>query len=223
MSVYEVKVDTKGVMEALERSFPGIAAFLEETAYLAGGAVRDLLRTKNPNDYDIFFKTPEALTKFEEMFAKKMINTPFKNYQTTVLGTYRNYKVQFISMYTGSPDEVVGRFDWNINMVWSPLGEVPHSPLGRAYFPTNELRLNLNATHLFSAMERLPRFLAEGYRIDPFEMQKALVRFSMLPQVTEENTPQTFSSTGVAIKHAIEQVKEEVTRNSKLGKFLNGK
>jgi hypothetical protein len=72
-------------------------------------------------------------------------------------------------------------------------------------------------------MERLPRFLAEGYRIDPFEMQKALVRFSMLPQVTEENTPQTFSSTGVAIKHAIEQVKEEVTRNSKLGKFLNGK
>lgn len=220
-------LDLSDFMKQLEQ-IPGLRNFVEHNMYLAGGAVRDLIRKKVPNDYDLFFRTDEAKDEFVRRFSGQMTGTPFKNFEYVFNGNFKigPSKVQFITMFVGSPEKVVGGFDWSVNMVWADLSASPHATHLPLIIPTpydNGLYFNLDATHVFSAIERLPKFLAMGYTISPAELQKALVTLSLGGAITDpKQVPVTFSASSMTIQCAVEQVMEHKTKNSKLYKTLHG-
>lgn len=214
--VHQVTNDISSILKSLE-CVPGLRKFIEDNAYLAGGAVRDMLRNKTPNDYDFFFRTKEAREQFATTFGKLMVGTPFENFEIHLEGK----KFQFIMMYSGSPEEVVGRFDWNINMVWidpTPGANPPY----RMYYVNNVLEFNLNATHKFSALERLPHFLSDGYHIPPYELQKALIALTLEGPINNPNkVPKTFSASNNSIVSAVNAVQHHYLQNSKLNQMLS--
>lgn len=219
-------LDLSHFMKQLEQ-IPGLRNFVEHHMYLAGGAVRDLVRKKVPNDYDLFFRTEEAKDEFVRRFSRQMTGTPFKNFEYTLSGDFKigPSKVQFITMFTGSPDKVVGGFDWSVNMVWVDLAAKSTAFMSPAWSNVldNSLYFNLDATHVFSAIERLPKFLAMGYTISPVELQKALVTLSLGGAITDpKQVPATFSASSMTIQYAVEYVMEHKTKNSKLYKTLHG-
>jgi hypothetical protein len=221
-------LDLSHFMNQLEQ-IPGLRNFVEHNMYLAGGAVRDLLRKKVPNDYDLFFRTGEAKDEFVRRFSRAMTGTPFKNFEITLNGTFKigPSKVQFITMFTGSPEKVVGGFDWSVNMVWADLSQTSLTKAEAPFhYPNpydNCLYFNLDATHAFSAIERLPRFLAMGYTISAVELQKALVALTLGGAITDpKQVPVTFSSSSMTIQYAVQEVMNHKTKNSKLYKTLHG-
>jgi hypothetical protein len=220
--VQQIKhLDLSHFMTQLEQ-IPGLRNFVEHNMYLAGGAVRDLIRKIVPNDYDLFFRTDEAKDEFVRRFSRAMTGTPFKNFEITLNGNFKisPSKVQFITMFTGSPEKVVGGFDWSVNMVWVDLTA---KVISLAYPYSNDLYFNLDATHVFSAIERLPKFLAMGYTINHVELQKALVTLSLGGAITDpKQVPATFSASSMTIQYAVEHVMEHRTKNSKLYKTLHG-
>lgn len=221
-------LDLSDFMKQLEQ-IPGLRNFVEHNMYLAGGAVRDLIRKKVPNDYDLFFRTDEAKEEFVRRFSGQMTGTPFKNFEYMFNGDFKigPSEVQFITMFVGSPEKVVGGFDWSVNMVWADLSS-PATALykGPSYVGNpydNCLYFNLDATHVFSAIERIPKFLAMGYTITPLELQKALVTLSLAGAITDpKQVPVTFSASSMTIQYAVEQVMQHKTKNSKLYKTLHG-
>lgn len=219
--VQQIKnIDIEPYLEPLKQT-TGLYEFIKEHAYLAGGAVRDLIRNKTPKDFDFFFRTEEAAKEFAEKFGKQFKHTPFANYEGRYYVPKLKYDrpYQFIMMYSGAPKEVVGQFDWNINMVW--IDPTFNNKPGTEYVYVEDfMSLNVNATHKFSAMERLGSFLSAGYRISPTEMQRALVIFNSIGPINSDNIPQTFSASNSGIQYVIENVKRELMDNSKLSKYL---
>ncbi len=148
---------TDAILELKE--VPDLYEFSQEHCFLAGGAVRDVVREREPKDWDIFFKSEAAKDEFISRFGRKMELTGFGNYNWK--------KFQFITMETGSPTKVTGTFDWTVNMVYFDfaLGQ-----FGGNTHHNNFLNINTKARTPLSAIMRLPYLLEKGFLIDQKEL-----------------------------------------------------
>lgn len=98
---------------------------LSKDVFLAGGAIRSLFDSEEPKDYDLFFRTTEAVPKVRETLKAAGYDLIFAcpqgklfSYQhTTPLdgpdGGFKNIKVQLILENTGSPETIIDDFDFN--------------------------------------------------------------------------------------------------------------
>lgn len=141
------------------KKIPGLYEFTMANCFCAGGAVRDIARDREPKDYDIFFKTKEAIDEFKQKFSHLTTET--------VLGNFNLDDFQFITMYYGSPTKVVAKFDWNVNQVFVNFTEHKPTAWGGVHF--NDLTFNCNASYPLSALLRLPRLIEMGFKINAKE------------------------------------------------------
>lgn len=155
----------KKIVEVMPSS---IKELVEKHTYFAGGCVRDLTRGKVPNDYDIFFDSKEALDAFCKVAetTKVFEKSPLGNFDWFFDGK----KIQFITLFCGSPLDTIFKFDFTINSVY--------------FFPFTNSRLTNNHTELtfntlchkpVSSMTRLARFLKDGYTINEAQLLKMAV------------------------------------------------
>lgn len=141
------------------RKIPGLYDFVKQQGFVAGGAVRDLCMELVPKDYDIFFKTKEAIEEFKNSFGSYLEKTPLDNYNYT--------DFQFITMQHGSPDDVIAGFDWNVNMCYVDFST------GRAQLLSKYQKLlafNPNGKFPVSAFLRLPYLMSKGFTITHQEL-----------------------------------------------------
>lgn len=199
---------------------PGLYQFILDNCFVAGGAVRDIARNVKPKDWDIFFRTEEAKDEFIVRFGKYCTKTGIGNFN------YQDF--QFITLYTGTPEEVIGQFDWNVNQRYYEFGT---SDKSYYKYPSSSqpLRFNCKARKPLSAYLRLPDMLAKGYTI---EQEELMFLLSFLAQTAPvrggcdlSNEFEFMSSGGGYIgaskaEKAIERASEEAKKQSPLYKLL---
>jgi len=195
----------------------GLYEFTIANCFLAGGAVRDIVRQKIPKDWDIFFKTDAAKDEFLAKFSGKMELTGFGNY---------NWKMfQFITMETGTPQKVTDTFDWNVNQVYYDFASSRFG--GQTQDTMMHLMLNTKAKTPLSAIMRLPYFIEKGFKIDQKELLFCLTFISIAVNLTSHeavSNQKNFTSGNGGevggIEGVIERAKKAALEQSPLCKAL---
>ena len=109
------------VLGTLKDLDPEFSKFVEDNCFLAGGAVRDYVKSNGSfdqiKDYDIFFKTKEALDQFlRNKIIDRMQHHPTSGcYNLITIETGYTIDIQFVTMKYGSPQQVVNTFDFMQN------------------------------------------------------------------------------------------------------------
>ena len=142
-----------------------------ENAFFAGGCLRDLSVSQIPKDYDIYFFNSADVEKVKEYFAANQLNvesSPLNNYNLTLQYKGQPVVFQFITLMTGSPESVIGAFDFTMNMnyyVFSTEETHIDNDVG-------DLRLHPGSNILrpIHALCRITKFLGRGYTISHREL-----------------------------------------------------
>lgn len=168
-----------------------------KTAYFAGGCIRSLITGSIINDYDIFFESFGEAIKFQELAEKD--KTVWKHFKKvwkstnayTIIHKKTKEKFQFIRADSGSLYDVIGRFDYTINMAaYRPFGKLLFIPYLKDILD-KRLVCTANPTTPVSALLRSYKFIKEGYSISALEAMKALInanKSSRLDSVEELKT-----------------------------------
>lgn len=161
-----------------------------ENAFFAGGCLRDLMINQVPKDYDIYFFNTADVEKVKAYFKANRLNveeTSLNNYNLTLQYKGQPVIFQFITLMTGSPESVIGGFDFTMNMnyyVFSTEETRIHQDVG-------DLRLHPgpNIIRPIHALCRVTKFLGRGYTISHRELvelaEKAVGH--QIPQATKDD------------------------------------
>jgi hypothetical protein len=142
-----------------------------ENAFFAGGCIRDLMLNIEPRDYDIYFYYPEDTNKIKSYFAtnqNNVIQSFLDNWNLTLEYKGKPVVFQFITLMSGTPDNIVNRFDFTMNMnyyVFSTEEIRIHPDVG-------DLRLHpgSNICRPIHALCRITKFMSRGYTISHREL-----------------------------------------------------
>lgn len=78
--------------------------------FIAGGSIASLIMDEEPNDYDIYFKDLESMRRATEYLKSSRPDVIVFNGANAITLTER---FQIITRYTGTPDEVICKFDFS--------------------------------------------------------------------------------------------------------------
>jgi hypothetical protein len=188
---------------------------IKERTYFAGGCVRDLVRYKNPNDYDIFFERKEDMLTFCKYAESNKV------FEKSPLGNidwyFDNKKIQFITLVSGSPNYVVSKFDFNINQVYfKPFTKQDQYNYG------SEIMFNVKTTSPISALTRINKFLKMGYTISEAQILKMAVVIANSGMITsqedlEKRSNGISASLAINVSRIIEELASETDMFKALG------
>lgn len=154
----------KAVSDAIDNQGITNEALLSQirnNCYLAGGAIRDIVRGREPKDFDIYFTTEFGATLMES----DLIRAGFIK---SDIGTLYKGNVQFITCVCGPASEVVDTFDFTINQ-------------GHFGFLYENLNPGCGGEDLIyvhkcrkpmAALIRVAKFIEQGYTISESELAK---------------------------------------------------
>lgn len=160
-----------------------------ENAFFAGGCIRDLMLGLVPKDYDIYFYNTADIEKMKAYFRSNRLNveeTVMNNFNLTLQYKDQPVVFQFITLMSGTPESVVGAFDFTMNMnfyIFSTEVIQVHADVG-------DLRLHpgTNILRPIHALCRVQKFVARGYSISHRELvalaEKAVGH--TIPQATKD-------------------------------------
>lgn len=202
------------------KKVPHLYEFIMEHGFLAGGAIRDIIRKATPKDYDIFFKTVAAKDEFIEKFGDKM--------EVTGIGNYNWKDFQFITIRTGSPKKILDTFDWNVNQVAYDF----KAKRSEGYWGDDiYLRFNTKTDKPLASLLRLPYLISKGYTIDEKEYLFALAYTATTVDLTSSQAVESqyeFMSSGGGqtspsgiVERAAELANAEKLRKSPLSQALS--
>jgi len=149
--------------------------------YIAGGAIYSLYNEQAVKDYDFFSRDYNYLMLLRGFFGQH-VEYSSKNVQR---GEWEGYKIvltpnaisiddwQIITNWWGTPEEVVGQFDFKHTMNW--YDGVLHCPDGEDYLDSNVLWYNQDRARDFvGTILRIPAFIEKGFHICKSEHCKIL-------------------------------------------------
>lgn len=163
---------------------------LERECFFAGGCIRSMVRGEKVNDYDLFVRTPEALVKIKEHLELYCIYNS-KNSMGIVrrliddeLCTAETIEIQLIVCATGSPDHIIGEFDFTNNMNYYDLSNKYLSVNASTAFP--ELGVNPKCRNVLGTLARIPKFVERGYSMPSSQDMVTLgIRASKMSPITK--------------------------------------
>jgi hypothetical protein len=177
------KYKTKSIEQILENKLQEFSKLFPEYmqkdilkhCYLAGGCIYRLYNKTKPKDWDIFCEDDWILSSmqahlmssdgsnFESVLDKvkryeiySSGNKIFTNYATTI-GNF-----QIVHKFHGSPEYVVGQFDFKHNMFYYKEGKV-HCVSDFKYIKDKQLHFNFErARDIAGVLLRIPKFIERG-------------------------------------------------------------
>jgi hypothetical protein len=163
-SAKEVKAELDDISTFLVEKLGNVLPL--ENAFFAGGCLRDLSKSIEPKDYDIYFFNAEDISRVIEYFTSHPENTTqtsLSNWNLVLEYKGKNLTFQFITLMFGLPREVIGGFDFTINMSYYVFAteEMYLSPdVG-----SNQLYPGSKIVRPLHALCRITKFLGRGYTI----------------------------------------------------------
>jgi hypothetical protein len=159
------------------------AGFIKH-AYIAGGCIYSLYNGKTPHDYDIFLDDKKCANKVREYF---LTFTDPESHSEFRHGTYKGRKLlvsenaitygklQIITKYIGTPEDVVSQFDFKHNMFSFRNGELKSHSGCWCCLKSKKLIFNAaRARDIAGTVLRIPKFVNRGMVISKNEMGKIL-------------------------------------------------
>jgi len=153
----DVKTQLINLIDELEETdLP--KGFFKEHLFIAGGSIRSLVNNEVPKDYDIFCRTPEGLEKLKEILKDIQKYSSLNAIGHTSL---TGKDIQFILCEIGSPEKIIGEFDFMMNMNYYDPKEDNLVIHYAAY--DKKLRVNSKARNVLGTLARISKFVARGY------------------------------------------------------------
>lgn len=140
-----------------------------DSAFFAGGCIRDLLRDQTPKDYDIFFTNQAAVQAIDDYFKRcttvlnPFIMTKNANWNLIVVIGNQHYTIQFVTCNFGNITTLVNSFDFTIN---SSYYDIPFGQLTVNSATLQNVLLPCSTTNKpLGALCRIPKFIKKGYEV----------------------------------------------------------
>jgi hypothetical protein len=133
--------------------------------FIAGGAIRSLMTQTKVSDYDIFVKDDETIQEVIDALVYRQTLYQSKNSIGVISSTGKH--LQFIVCASGTPESVVGEFDFTCNQSYYDFSTKTLTVHPDAY--TMQLRVNSNARNAIGTFLRIGKFLQKGYSYPPRE------------------------------------------------------
>lgn len=184
--------------------------FLDEV-YVAGGCIYTYQKDRTYKDIDMFVESKELAKAIDEHFKlHHKVHAYFKRPYGTVYEGYIDGSrifitnnavsiddIQIIMKDCGTPEEVLGGFDFKHNMFFAKHGTI----WGLAeshYLFGNELAFNTERPRdIVGTIIRVAKFVERGMTIDKYEMAKALLKLSEVGFTEEEEEQLEYLSNGM--------------------------
>ena len=178
--VKEIKNEFKNLLpKELQEEF-------EECAYLGGGAIFSLYNDEEPKDYDFFVTSKTFASKAHWIFSN---NGTLKYKNGIKIGTHRgkllivtnnaisiDKKFQIVTAWVGTPQEVIGEFDFKHNMFYVHNNGV-EALVCWSYLEEKKLYYNeKRARDICGTIIRVKKFVERGFAITNKEMSKMLLK-----------------------------------------------
>lgn len=157
----------RNVIEALKQE--GLNDFDLAGLFIAGGAIRSTLLGEDVQDIDIFARNQEHLDKVLGKLNVGWQNSENCKYKTVYvfkgLDTY-SLNIQIIKVKAAFPQEVIGEFDFVMNMNYIELGHPESAYIHCLNTVTSKtLTINKHCRNKLGTLARLEKFLNRGYKI----------------------------------------------------------
>lgn len=241
MNYHQLETKIKRVVNKILASIidPELKKLVEEKTFLTGGCFKAIWHNETVNDYDFYFVDRQSSDKFKELIDKGLSNSnkPFTVQNDLKLHNYfppskttefamtfileDEIKVQFITKYVGSPEEVTNRFDFqhakNYYIHKTGKFRVDYSTLTQKVLYFNE-----SASHPVHALKRLKKFIEQGWSIEDSELIKIAEAINRVDMDTYKNWKEQtaamycdYESNGIVIFNnnvALDRTKENLIR-----------
>lgn len=199
-----VKLAATKFLTDLYNSVDGeLKELLINETFLAGGCFASIYHAEKPNDYDIFFRSKEAVDKFKVLcphfcFNNKTTLSEYRSLTYISSATTQNafslnlpkFKIQFITRFYGTPEEIINTFDFHHSQAYLDLkNDSFHIPINNIKHKVLTYNQEGNDFPL-STLNRILKFKERGYSISFLEIIKismSLNRYNLLdPKVLHE-------------------------------------
>lgn len=171
-------VEIRKVLNELSKLLP---SHLMEQLYVAGGCIRSLENGETPKDYDIFMKTDIS----DEIKSYLATHATYTSNNSVGLHIYicASTEVQIITSVFGTPEQVVGEFDFENNMNWfDPQSDIL---VTNKYCHSKQLKVNKNCRNVVGTLVRISKFVERGYKVPSVQdMTNLAIKLSKLPEIT---------------------------------------
>lgn len=172
-----------------------IRSILKEEAVVAGGAITSMLLGESPNDFDAYLQTPDAVRKVQTYYADSR-----KNPRQGSDATYRpilvtpnaitfSDKLQLITKYYGSPDDLQRNFDFAHTKCWYSYkdDQLHLDPQALSCIISRSL-VYTSSEYPVASLFRLRKFLSRGWRVTAGQLFKIALDINRLGDLTHVPT-----------------------------------
>jgi hypothetical protein len=164
---------------------PEDARIILNYGFIAGGCFSSLYYDEIPNDYDFYFTEKAAADHFFKKFHNVIQYTNFmgKKFSLNVVSLTENavtlfvsgqggksFIIQFVTKYSGTPEEIVSRFDFKHCMSYFKWDQTMH--IEEFAIKGRELVFNENAQTPMNSILRIHKLCSKGWFIKKSELIK---------------------------------------------------
>lgn len=138
---------------------------LSDRVWLCGGAVRDCILGKTPNDWDFFSVEKNSLDRFEEHLKELgfQLISDTKNVKTY---TNKNLRFQLIHIYFKTPEDYIENCDFTLcQFVWDGNDIICNSEALVHIYEKKIIINKLQDKYIFDSIRRLQKYIKYGYTI----------------------------------------------------------
>jgi len=161
----------------LYKEMPALQNIIHDNCFIAGGSIASLLQNEPPKDFDIFFKSEEAVKTFMAAVDVYPNCIGVTKYSCTF---YLNFGpktlVQFIHFKAGNPDEITNAFDFNHTMNYYDFKTQQLVIKFSSPIKNKDLVINMQIERPISALMRMTKFLRRGYKIDNLNLSQLIIK-----------------------------------------------
>lgn len=185
--------------------------------FIAGGALRSLVTKTKVSDYDIFVRDDETIQEVIDALVYRQTLYQSKNSIGVISSTGKH--LQFIVCASGTPELVVGEFDFTCNQSFYDFGTKALNVHPDTY--TKQLRVNPNARNVMGTFLRIGKFLTKGYTYPPREdminLGVRMTQHDPITSYTELDESSRMNFTEAEMTQVSEIIKMDVTLSSLKG------
>lgn len=142
-----------------------------EKGYITGGCIPSMITDQWVNDYDIYFKDKESAENIKQYFTdnKESYNKNRDKYKCKLItdnAINLDNKIQLITKWYGSPEQVTNNFDWAHIKSWYNCNSKLIVMCNDVYQLLVEKELKYTGSQYpLSSLFRLKKYLAKGWTI----------------------------------------------------------
>jgi len=198
-----------------------LATMKKHGGFVAGGAVTSIFTSAPINDFDIFFPTVKAANNCVAGWDEKKSEKPVVT-DNAYSFQLDHQRYQFIKVATGTPEQVIGGFDFTVCMGAVTVdGDFTFAPDFFQHLAQRRLVFNIGTEFPICALYRTRKYIKRGFELSGIEAIKLALRIQNLDiSDYKELRRQLMGIDTLFLKELTDSLKTEGEKKYDLNEFL---